>query len=50
MCASAQASTLNSMNPRVDRWREKFYPGVNDWDDYDNGTIGRDPESDAVPA
>ncbi len=29
------------MNKRVDRWRAKFYPGVEDWDDYDRGTIGQ---------
>lgn len=30
------------MDRRVERWRETFYPGVEDWQDYDRGTIGRD--------
>ncbi|MEM7059328.1 MAG: alkane 1-monooxygenase [Pseudomonadota bacterium] len=39
------------MNRRVDRWRETFYPGVTDWDAYDNGTIGQEPHhGDPVPA
>ena len=29
------------MNKRVDRWRAKFYPGIEDWDEYDRGTIGQ---------
>ena len=33
------------MDKRVDRWRAKFYPGVEDWADYDRGTIGLDQPS-----
>jgi len=29
------------MNPRVERWRETFYPGVTDWNAYDDGSIGQ---------
>ena len=29
------------MDRRVDRWRTRFYPGVEDWEEYDRGTIGR---------
>ncbi|MEM1162918.1 MAG: alkane 1-monooxygenase [Pseudomonadota bacterium] len=31
------------MNRRVDRWRAKFYPDVDDWSAYDRGTIGQEP-------
>ena len=30
------------MNPRVDRWREEFYPEVTDWSAYDDGTVGKE--------
>lgn len=32
---------LGIMNARVDRWREKFYPEIEDWSGYDDGSIGR---------
>ena len=39
------------MNPRVDRWRAKFYPDIDDWTDYDNGTHDRtEPGAQVVPA
>ncbi len=31
------------MNPRVDRWRQAFYPDIEDWRAYDDGSIGREP-------
>lgn len=27
------------MNPRVDVWRQTFYPEITDWSDYDKGTL-----------
>ena len=38
------------MNPRVDRWREKFYPDITDWSAYDDGTVGRIEEAPTAPA
>mgnify|MGYP006218175699 CR=1 FL=1 len=29
------------MNPRVDCWRQIFYPDVVEWGAYENGSIGR---------
>jgi alkane 1-monooxygenase len=29
---------MNYMNPRVRAWRRQFYPEIEDWSAYDNGT------------
>lgn len=28
------------MNPRLERWRQQFYPDISDWRAYDDGTVG----------
>ena len=40
------------MDKRLERWREKFYPHINDWSDYDLGLNGRlsDPQTELVRA
>lgn len=39
------------MDPRVRRWRARFYPDIADWSAYENGTVGRDsPPEQALPA
>ncbi|MBY8977210.1 alkane 1-monooxygenase [Rhodobacteraceae bacterium NNCM2] len=38
------------MHPRLDRWRNKFYPHITDWSAYDAGTNGKEPELKAEAA
>ncbi len=50
LIAGIPALWFRIMNPKVDAWRQRFYPDIADWGSYEDGTIGREAPEAGTPA